>query len=136
MSDEKTVVLKLKDNIINPDGTAAKDASSQDLSQQELLTIKPSQMQNWPNLTIGEILIRLINNRKPENIEDMSKLQRLLVKIRNKIQTGKGEWNIEKQELLDLQEVFSKSDPKTFNVNLHGQVYNKLQDLLVQLTSS
>ncbi len=127
-------VLKLKEGVTNPDGSPAKDGSKQDISQQELLIIKPSEMKHWPILTIGEILIRLINSRKPETIDDMSKLQRLLVKIRNKMLTAKGEWNIEKQELLDLEDVFQKSDPTKLNVNLHGQVYNKIKDLLIQAT--
>ena len=128
-------VLKLKEGVTNPDGTPAKDASKEDISQQELMTIKPSEMKNWPILTIGQTLINLINTRRPETIDDMSKLQRLLVKIRNKMLTAKGEWQIEKQELIDLEEVFQKSDPKTLNVNLHGQVYNKIKDLLIQAAS-
>lgn len=135
MSDEKTVTLSLKDSLTNPDGTPAKDGSKEIRPQAELVKLSQTQiLASWPDLTLGQTLIALINNRKPENIEEMSKLQRILVKIRNKMQTAKGEWRIEKQELLDLQEVFTKSDPTTLNVNLHGQVYNKLQDLLVQVT--
>lgn len=133
MPDEKTT-LKLKESLTNPDGSPAKDSTGQNLSQQELFAVKPNEMKTWLNLTIGQTLMALINNRKPENIEEMSKLQRLLSKIRNKMLTNKGEWQIEKQELLDLQDVFNKSDPKTLNVNLHGQVYNKLQDLLIKCT--
>jgi hypothetical protein len=64
----------------------------------------------------------------------MAKLQRLIVKIRNKLQSGKGEWMIEKQELLDLKEVFDKIDPKDMQTSLHGQIYNKIQDLLIKVT--
>jgi len=129
-------VLKLKEGVTNPDGTPAKDGTKDDRPQEVITKLKPSQiMASWPPLTIGQTLIGLINSRKPETIDDMSKMQRLLVKIRNKMLTAKGEWNIEKQELLDLEEVFQKSDPKTLNVNLHGQVYNKIKDLLIQATS-
>jgi len=129
-------VLKLKEGVTNPDGTPAKDGSKENRPQEVLLKLKQSEIiANWPPLTIGQTLIGLINSRKPETIDDMSKLERLLVKIRNKMLTAKGEWNIEKQELLDLEEIFQKSDPKTLNVNLHGQVYNKIKDLLIQATS-
>lgn len=135
MPDEKTVTLQLKDSLTNPDGSPAKDGSKETRTQEQLVKLSQTQiLASWPDLTMGQTLIALINNRKPENIEEMSKLQRILVKIRNKMQTAKGEWKIDKQELLDLQEVFTKSDPTTLNVNLHGQVYNKLQDLLVQVT--
>lgn len=130
-----STVLKLKEGVTNPDGTPAKDGSKENRPQEVLAKLKQSELlASWPDLTIGQTLIGLINSRKPENIDDMSKLQRLLVKIRNKMLTTKGEWNIEKQELLDLEDVFQKSDPKTLNVNLHGQVYNKIKDLLIQAT--
>ncbi len=131
-----STVLKLKEGVTNPDGTPAKDGSKEDRPQEVLVKLKQSEViRSWPDLTIGQTLIGLINSRKPETIDDMSKLQRLLVKIRNKMLTAKGEWTIEKQELLDLEEVFQKSDPKTLNVNLHGQVYNKIKDLLLQASS-
>jgi len=137
MSGEKTTVLKLKDTVINPDGTIAKDNTKENRSQVELSKLTKTEItKNWPNLTVGITLIGVINSRQNiENIEEASTLQRLLVKIRNKLQTGKGEWNIEQQEILDLKQVFEKADPKTLNVNLHGQVYNKLNDLLLQVTS-
>lgn len=137
MSGEKTTILKLKDTVTNPDGSPAKDATKENRSQVELSTLNITEItKNYPNLTVGVTLIGIINGRKNiENIEEASTLQRLLVKIRNKLQTGKGEWNIEKQEILDLKQVFEKADPKTINVNLHGQVYNKLNDLLLQVTS-
>jgi len=136
MSEEKTVILNLKDTLTNPDGTSAKDGSKETRSQEELSKLTQTELlKSWPDLTIGQILLALINGKKNlENMEEVSKLSRLLAKIRNKMLTDKGKWNIEKQELLDLQEVFNKSDPKTLNVNLHGQVYNKIQDLLVQVT--
>lgn len=128
-------VLKLKEGVTNPDGTPAKDGSKDNRPQEVIAKLKPSEIiASWPNLTVGQTLIGLINSRKPETIDDLSKMQRLLVKIRNKMLTVKGEWTIEKQELLDLEEVFQKSDPKTLNVNLHGQVYNKIKDLLIQAT--
>lgn len=129
-------VLKLKEGLTNPDGTPAKDGSKENRPQEVLAKLTQSEViARWPDLTIGQTLIGLINSRKPETIDDMSKLERLLVKIRNKMLTAKGEWQIEKQELLDLEEIFQKSDPKTLNVNLHGQVYNKIKDLLIQATS-
>ena len=137
MSTEKTTTLKLKDPLINPDGTNLKDASKENRSQEELLKLKPSEITaSYPDFTVGQALVTLINNKNnAENIEEIAKLSRLIVKIRNKMLTGKGEWHIEKQELLDLEEIFKKVDPKTLNINLHGQVYNKIKDLLLQVTS-
>lgn len=134
---EKKIILKLKQTIINPDGTHAKDGSKENRSQEELTKLTQSQiLDSWPDLTIGQTLIALINKKNNlENVEEMSKLSYLLAKIRNKMLTDKGEWEIEKQELLDLQDVFKKTDPKTLNVNIHGQIYNKIQDLLILSTS-
>lgn len=136
-SQEKKVILKLKDTMMNPDGSVAKSGNKENRSQAELAKLTEKQMmESWPPLTMGELILALINNKKNlENIEEISKLSRLLSKIKNKMVTDKGEWRIEKQELLDLQEVFQKSDVKTLNVNLHGQVYNKIQDLLLQVTN-
>jgi len=136
MPAEKTTILKLKDTVTNPDGTPLKDASKENRSQEELTKLKPLQiLASYPDFTVGQALVGLINSKRNlESMEEISKLSHLLAKIRNKMLTDKGEWHIEKQELLDLQEIFTKADPKTLNVNLHGQVYNKIQDLLIKVT--
>lgn len=134
-TNENTVILNLKDPITNVDGSPAKDGSNETRSQEELAKLNQKQiLASWPDLTIGQTLLGLINSKKPETVEEMSKYSVLLAKIQNKMQTAKGEWHIEKQELLGLQDVFKKADPKTLNVNLHGQVYNKIQDLLIKST--
>ena len=137
MTSEKTVILKLHDPIINPDGTILKDASKENRSQVELAKLTPPQiLGGYPDFTTGSALLGLINGKQNiQNIEEISKLSVLLTKIRNKVQTNKGEWHIEKQELLSLKGIFDTADPKTLNVNVHGQVYNKIQDLLIQITA-
>jgi len=137
MSVEKTTILNLKDPVTNPDGSNLKDASKETRSQEELAKLTVAQViASYPDFTLGQAIIGLINAKSNSaNIEEISKLSRLLSKIRNKMLTNKGEWKIEKQELLDLQEIFTKADPKTLNVNLHGQIYNKIQDLLIQVTN-
>ena len=130
------VILKLKDPITNIDGSPAKDGSKENRPQEVLNKLTNSQiLASWPALTIGQALMGLINSKKPETVEEMSKYSVLLTKIQNKMLTAKGEWHTEKQELLDLQDVFKKADPKTLNVNLHGQIYNKIQDLLIKSTA-
>lgn len=133
----ETVILKLKDGVTNPDGSPAKDASKETRSQQDLSKLSQSEiMKSWPPLTVGITLVGLINSRKPENTDEMSKLSRMLTKVRNKMLTDKGEWKIDQQELLDLMEIFDKADPKTLNVSLHGQIYNKIQDLLLKTAAT
>ena len=132
-----TAILKLKDVVTNPDGTTLKDGSQENRSQVELQKLTPKQiLESYPDFTIGKALIGLISNKK--NVKDMmeaAKLERLSAKIRNKMLTDKGEWQVDQQELLDLKEIFDKTDPTTINVNLHGQIYNKLQDLLIKVTA-
>jgi len=136
MPTEKTAILNLKDVILNPDGTNLKDGSKEDRSPEDLKKLTPAQvLAPYPDFTVGAALIGLINTRKPENVEEMSKLSRLLGKVRTKMLTDKGQWQVEKQEILDLQEIFTKSKPETLSVNIHGQVYNKLQDLLIKVTA-
>lgn len=134
---EKTVVLKLHDVIINPDGTHLKDASKETRSQEELVKLTPEQIvSSYPDFTVGMTLIGLINAKQNvKSVEEMSKLSTLLTKLRNKTLTNKGEWHVEKNELLELQTIFTNADPKTLSVNVHGQVYNKIQDLLIQATA-
>lgn len=133
---EKTTVLKLKVPLINADGSDIKDGQNDKRPQEELAKMTMIQrMEAWPPLTIGNALLGLINNKKNiENVEQMATMQRLLVKIRNKLQTNKGEWNIEKSELMELKAIFDKMDPKEMQVNLHGQMYNKINDLLLKVT--
>lgn len=136
MSVQTKTILKLKEPLTNADGSEAKDAGSLNLSQKEIFEMKPDDMKKWPSLTMGSTLLGLINSKKNlESIEQISKLQALSAKINNKMKTDKGEWHIEKQELMDLEELFKSADPKTLNVNLHGQVYNKIKDLLIQATA-
>lgn len=133
---EKTAKLELKAALINADGSDIKDGQKDKRPQEELAKMSMvKRMEAWPALTFGTALLGMINNKKNiENVEQMATLQRLLVKIRNKMQTAKGEWNIEKGELLDLKALFDKMEPKDMQVNLHGQMYNKLQDLLLKVT--
>jgi len=137
MSTEKTTILNLKEPLTNPDGSNLKDGGKETRSQEELAKLTPAQViAAYPDFTLGQGIIGLINAKSNSaNIEEISKLSRLLSKIRNKMLTDKGEWKVEKQELLDLQEIFNKADPKTLNVNIHGQIYNKIQDLLIQVTN-
>jgi len=132
-----TAILKLKDVITNPDGTTLKDGSKENRSQVELAKLTAKEiLASYPDFTIGKALIGLISNKKNvKDIMEAAKLERLSVKIRNKMLTDKGEWQVDKQELLDLKEIFDKTEPATINVNLHGQIYNKLQDLLIKVTA-
>lgn len=132
---EKTTTLKLKESLINADGSDIKDGQNDKRSQEELEKMTMiKRMEAWPPLTMGNALLGLINNKRNiENVEQMATMQRLLVKIRNKLQTAKGEWNIEKGELIELKTIFDKMDPKEMQVNLHGQMYCKILDLLLKV---
>jgi len=136
MSTQTTAILKLKDIVTNPDGTPLKDASKETRSQEVLSKLTRKQiLDSYPDFTIGIALIGLINNKT--NVKDMmqaAKLERLSCKIRNKMLPANGEWKIDKQELLDLVEVFNTADTTTISINIHGQIYNKLQDLLLKVT--
>lgn len=133
---EKTTKLELKSTLINADGTPIKDGQNDTRKQEDLIKMTiQERMVAWPELTFGTALLGLINNKKNvENIEQMATLQRLLVKIRNKMGTAKGVWDIEKGELLEIKAVFDKMDPKEIQVNMHGQMFNKIQDLLLKVT--
>jgi hypothetical protein len=133
MSDTKTVILSLKDSLTNADGTKVKDTS--DITQQQLQTLKKEDFEKLPNLSLGTALLVLINNKKNcKDLEEMSKMQRLLTAIRTKLNTGVGVWNIEKDSLLEIEQVFKTAPIEELNVNLHGQIYSKIQDLIRQLT--
>ena len=135
-STEKTTSFLLNDAVTNADGTIAKDGSKETRSQAELQQLPQADIiKGWPPLTKGQILLGLINNKSNcENLEEMAKFQRLLVKIRNKTLTERGEWKVSKDNLLDLKSVFDKTPMDQLNVNLHGQVYNEIQDLLLKVT--
>lgn len=135
MSDsDKKIVLKLKTELLNVDGSTAKDPSKDNHTKSQLVNLPPSELsKDWPPLTLGILLIGLINNRDNiENVEEIAKLSNIIVKIRNKMLTDKGEWIMEKQELLDLADAFKKGNMKKMNVYLHGQAYNIIQDLLIK----
>lgn len=133
MSEDKKVVLNLKTEILNIDGSVAKDSGKETRTKEELGKLSAKQvMDSWPPITVGTLLIGLINSIKPDSIDTLSKYSTMLTKIRNKLETDKGEWHIEKQELLNLQDVFKKADSTTLNVNFHGQAYNIIQDLLIK----
>lgn len=132
---EKSTKLQLKDALTNADGSEIKDGQNETRSHEELSKLTLGErMSTLPVLTFGTALLGMINNKKNiDNVEQMATLQRLLVKIRNKLQTNKGEWDVEKGELLELKALFDKMDPKEIQVNLHGQMYCKIQDLLIKV---
>ena len=133
MSDTKTVKFSLKDPLINADGTHIKDTSA--LSQTDLQNLKKEDYQKQPPLSTGQALLGLINNKRNcKDLEEMGKMQRLLTTIRTKLHTGNGAWNVNKEELLEVENVFKTAPIAELSVNLHGQIYQKIQDLLRQFS--
>lgn len=130
--ETKTVVFNLKDPLLSVLGEEMKDTSEVDKSK--LATYTKAQMVNLPSYSIGIGLISLINNKKNcKDLEEMSKMSRMIVKIRNKMVTAHGEWTITKDELLDIEDVFKSAPPAELSIHIHGQIYNKIQDLIRQL---
>ena len=135
MSQNK-VILKLKDPVLFSDGKPIKDASGEKRSKETLQKLTPVQIASGlPDFTVGQALIGLMNAKESPSVDQLSKYSRLTTKIRDKIELDKGEWSVEQKDLLDLQEIFKEADPKHFNVNTHGQIYNKIQDLLIKSTA-
>ncbi len=134
---EKTASFLLNNPVLNADGTITKDGSKETRSQEELQKLSQVDViKGWPPLTKGQVLLGLINSKSNcENLEEMAKLQRLLVKIRNKSLTERGEWKANKEELLDVKAVFDKTPMDQLNINLHGQIYNEIQDLILKVTN-
>ena len=134
---EKTASFLLNNPVLNADGTITKDGSKETRSQEELQKLSQADViKGWPPLTKGQIILALINNKSNcENLEEMAKLQRLLVKIRNKSLTERGEWKMNKDQLLDVKAVFDKTPMDQLNINLHGQIYNEIQDLILKVTA-
>ena len=131
-TEAKTVIFKLKDPLLSVLGEEMKDSS--EVERSKLATYTKAQMVNLPSYNSGIGRISLINNKKNcKDLEEMAKMSRMIVKIRNKMTTAHGEWTITKDELLDIEDVFKSAPPAELSVQIHGQIYNKIQDLLRQL---
>lgn len=129
MSTEQTVVLKLKDPLLSVTGEHMKDSS--DVDRASLVNFTKKDHAALPDFTLGTGLLSLINGKKNcKDLEEMAKMQRLLVKIRNKMLTDKGEWKISKDELLEIEGIFKSAPVEELNIGIHGQMYSTIQDLL------
>ena len=135
VSQVQTIKLLLKEPLINADGTPTKDTSK--ISPQAAQMLTPEAFEKLPNFSFGEALLALINNKKNcKDLEEMAKMQRLLVSLRNKLETNKGEWSLTKDDLIELENLFKTTPINELNVTLHGQMYNKIKDLLRQVNWS
>lgn len=129
MSTEQKVVLKLKDPLLTPSGENMKDTS--DVDRMKIATLTKEDLTSLPNFTMGSALLALINGKKNcKDLEEMATMQRLLVKIRNKMLTDKGEWGITKDELVEIEGVFKSAPIAELNIGIHGQMLGTIQDLL------
>lgn len=127
----KTISLILKEPIISAMGEEMKDSS--EIDRTKLATYTKEQMAALPSYTIGAGLVALINGKKNcKDLEEMAKMSRMIVRIRNKMLTANGEWKISKDELLDIENIFKSAPLAELNIQIHGQIYNKIQDLLRQ----
>jgi len=130
MSGEpKMTTLNLKDPLLTAMGEEMKDSS--DIDRTKLASYTKEQMIKLPSFNVGNGLVALINGKKNcKDVEEMAKMSRIIVKIRNKMLTANGEWKVTKDELLDIENIFKSAPPAELNVQIHGQIYNKIQDLL------
>ncbi len=136
-SNNEKVSLFLNEPVLESNGLPVKDAGQEKRSIEHLSKLTVDQIsQGLPIFTKGVFIINIINNlTNCKDMEELSKYQRLIVKVKNKTLTEKGEWVVTKDDLLDLKGVFDKVEMNKTSVNLHGQLYNEILDLLVKINS-
>jgi len=130
-SDTKMVTLNLKAPLLTPVGDDMKDSSG--IDRAKLAAYTTDDHKKLPPFTIGTGLIALINGKKNcKDLEEMGKMSRLITTLRTKLDVNVGKWKISKEELLELETVFKTAPIAELNIQVHGQIYEKIQDLLRQ----
>jgi hypothetical protein len=134
--DEPTVVLKLKDPVLNIEEEPLKNnervkEKMKDDGRGNKIPKTPEEMEKEaPNLLRGELLSgMLINGCKPKDKEQAAKIKRLATKIRNVTLKGKGDWEINENELKELEELFSLVPINTPDANMTiGEIQIMLEE--------
>jgi len=128
-----TIILKLKDPLLNYKGEPFKNISALNLSQEQLIkTPEAELLKVAPIDRIGDqIATFLVGIIQPKTPEDAAKLSRWAAKINNKMITDKGEIELDENDIKDLISVFKTNTIPVKNSNALGSIiiYLELKEL-------
>ncbi len=135
MAEEPKVVLKLKEPMLSlEDGEPIPDLNTLDISQEEAAKLTNSELKKKVKpLTKGTALIRVISSKKEQKPEETADIYRLIVKIRNKMLTDKGEWHMSAEEIKSVIEHIKKAEGQIVNPAITGQLLINLEELELDL---
>ena len=141
VKDEATVILKLKDPVLNIEEEPLKNIEkvkdkTKDDGRGNRIPKTPDEIEKEaPNLLRGELLSgMLINGCKPKDKEQAARIKRLATKIRNITLKGKGDWEVNEKELLEVEELFALVPINTPDANMTiGDVQIMIEEAKKQL---
>ena len=81
-----------------------------------------------PILTFGEALKNILNRVKPETNEQASDIFAWMRSIKQEMKTGKGELQLEKEEIQELIGLLDKLSKDFIDSIVSGQIYSTLKE--------
>lgn len=132
---ESTVVLKLKELILDHMGEKIHEAARLDASAEQLKGKTISEVRKMaPILDVGTLILRLLaTSVKPKDAEEAGKIYTYIKSIRNKYSSAKGEWLLEEKDLKELKEYMKKTEGELRSPMMIGQLFEMLSDLELEL---
>lgn len=87
-----------------------------------------------PPMYLGEALKNLISRIQPENAEESGDQWVWIKKIKNQINTAKGELDVTTKEIEELKKMMNKLKPEFVNAIINGQIFMYLKECEAKLT--
>jgi len=133
--EQNTIILKLKDPLLNYKGKPFKNVSALGLSQQQIMqTPEAELLRVAPDDKIGDqIALYLVGIIQPKNPEDAARLSRWAAKINNKMITEKGELELDEKDIKELLSIFTSGTIPVKNSNTLGAIIIYLEQKQIEL---
>ena len=134
---ELTTTLKLKEVVYRLDGKPAKDYDAVEKLRTDGSMKQPNETEKEaPVITKGILLSNILFvGVKPDNPVESAQLNRLAKKVRNVMNTGKGEWIVTKKDITEIIDLFQKIPKETLMAGNVGEVMVMLEDALSDIAN-
>jgi len=138
MTEQKTIpkaVIKLHEPVLDYAGEPIREPQRLQAKAEDVRGKTDHEIRQMsPILTIGEIILRILaTSVKPLNVEENGDLYIFIKKVRNKMTTGKGEWQIEQDELKKLQGFIKRCEGQLASPTILGQIIDLLETTDLEL---
>ena len=132
---ESTVVLKLKELVLDHMGEVIHEPARLDATKEQLEGKTISDVRNMaPTLDLGTLILRLLaTGIKPKDAEEAGKIYTYIKSIRNKHTTDKGHWQLEEKDLRELKDYIKKTEGALRSPMMVGQLFEMISDLELEL---